>query len=214
MLLGIVLIVSSLVAASAGIRSVNEFVQNQKRIDELSTVVKNVSQNYHIADVRVLESENGKMELEFSFYDFSNNRLSGTQEINIEGNFVYVDTVNVNFKYSAIEKGEEKNLALPYRVFSNSVPASMGVSLKLADSAGIPYAYERSDEEIYGLQPDVFRERLKELIGIIDGSSPEKLRLEGIVRSITGAGVYFPATKGTTVSLFVEQSGGLTMTRK
>jgi len=163
-----------------------------------------------VADIRVLSVQNGQTRLAMDFYAPSQaGEAVERKEILISGRDIYFDSIVLNFEYSQIAAGRRVNIAIPYRVFSDEVPQMEGISLGALDENGVPYIFQRSDEDIYGLTPQIYRDRLKELMELVrtDGSAREA----GIVRSLYGSAVHKRVSPGDRLELRIEQTGGLTV---
>lgn len=200
----------SVVAVAEATRRVEEIAENERRIRELSAVVRNLERSVKVADLRVVDRSGGSTRFEIDFYDPS--RGSGSVErrvLSIKGRDLYFDALVLNFDYSEIEAGRRVNIAIPYRVFSDEVAQMDGIPLGAADGDGIPYAWKRSDEDIYGIAPRAYRERLAELVAL--ARSDAEARAAGIVRSVYGSAVHRKVEAGDRLEIRIEQSGGLTV---
>jgi len=205
-----VAIAVSLVAVADSLRGLDEMRANAERIRELSSVLRNLERRQRVMDVRVEAVEGGISRLVLSFFDPA--RPSGaaaSQTVTLRGTDIYFDAIVCNFDYAEIAEGRRVNLAVPYRVFSDQVPQAAGVALGLRDVGGIPYQFGRPDDEIYGIAPEAFRARLAELVKAMDDDAAA--RGQGIVRSVYGSAVHRKVAAGDRFSVWVEQSGGLTV---
>lgn len=203
-----------IVAVSSGITAVDEYVQNRKKIAELQTVLKQLDKRYKVAEMEILDYDyvRDSTSLKLRFYDSALGDFADqSQEISIKGNDIYFDAMILNFEYSHIAGLEKQNLVLPYRLFSNKVPQSEGVLLQLNDTAGVPLVYKRKDSDIFGLEPEVYNESLKEFALYI--KDEEAARKAG-VRSSYGNAVHRRVRKGQTLIVWVEQTGGLVIKEK
>jgi hypothetical protein len=197
------------VGISKGIDSMGEFVQNQQKIRELQSLLKQLDQRYKVAEIEVVEfnSYKNESELLIKFYDYANQGYSNiNQSITIKGRDIYFDAIVLNFEYSEIATGNTKNLVLPYRVFSEEVPQEQGIPLNLTDRNGIPLIFTRNEINIYGMEQTKYTENVKEIMSYI--TNKEKARLAGI-RSVYGNAVHKNIQKGEVFSIWVEQTGGL-----
>lgn len=200
----------SVVAIGETIRKVESSLEAATRIKELQTVLRNLERNLKIAEIRVLSTHNDRTTFEITFFDpASQQSIAETRTISIDGRDIYIDALVLNFDYSEIAAGRRVNIAIPYRVFSDQVPQINGISLGGLDSKGIPYMFHRSDEDVYGIAPEVYRERLKELIDRIGSDS--SARSAGIVRSFYGSALHKRVSAGDRFELRQEQTGGLTL---
>lgn len=206
------LAVAALTIAAMGqmMSRVEEAAAAAQRIRELRAVVRNLERSVKVAEVRVISRTASRTRLSFAYFDPSSpNSPVGTKELEIAGSDIYFDAVVLNFGYSEIEEGRRTNLAIPYRVFSDEVPQAEGIPLGAFDESGVPYAFHRADEEIYGLEPAVYRKRLAELMEIAKTDAAS--RKEGIVRSLYGSALHKRVSVGDVLELRVEGTGGMTL---
>lgn len=208
------LVLLFIVAISSGITAVDEYVQNRKKIAELQTVLKQLDKRYKVAEMEILDYDyySDSTKLELHFYDEALGKLSDkNQEIEIAGNDIYFDAMILNFEYSHIADLEKRNLVLPYRLFSNKVPQSEGHVLNLTDSAGIPLIYKREKDNVFGLSPDAYNAHLQEFVKFM---KDEQAAREAGIRSSYGNAVHRRVRKGQTLTVWVEQTGGLVIKQK
>lgn len=199
---------------STGITSVDTFVKNNNHIKELKTVLKHLDKNYEVAEVEIIDYDFVKNEttLKIKYFDsFLSDFTQKSQEIKILGSDIYFDQIVVNFEYSQIEDGAKYNLTLPYRIYSNSVPAAQGIKLNITDTADIPLIYKRKDEDLYGISRNQFDEKLKEFTLYL---TDEKVARQAGVRSAIGNAVHKRIRKGEKFSILIEQSGGIVIQSK
>lgn len=189
---------------------IDESAAAARRIQELSTVLKNLQRSLKVADVRVLSVDQGRTSLSIDFYDPSvPSAPVSHRDLEIQGRDIYFDAIVLNFDYSQIAGGQKINIAIPYRVFSDQVAQRDGLPLGAMDSQGIPLVFHRGDDDIYGLAPEVYRSRLKELVDLI--RNDEVARKAGIVRSLYGSAIHRPVKAGDRLEIRIEQTGGLTV---
>ncbi len=200
----------SIAAVGRTVERLEEAAAAAQRIRELRAVVRNLERSVKVAEVKVLSRSLGKTRLSLAYFDPAapGSRI-GERELEIAGSDIYFDAVVLNFRYSEIEEGRETNLAIPYRVFSDEVPQAEGIPLGAFDAEGVPYAFHRADEDVYGLAPAVYRERLAELMEIAKTDAAS--RKEGIVRSLYGAAVHKRVQAGDALEIRIEASGGMTV---
>ncbi|MFN8254830.1 MAG: hypothetical protein U0W24_04020 [Bacteroidales bacterium] len=194
---------------SKTIDSVGDFFLKQQRIKELQSVLKQLDQRYKVAEVEVADYNQllDETELNIRFYDYALLGLSDqVQTVKIKGQDIYFDAVVLNFEYSEITTGNEKNLVIPYRIFSDKIPQEMGVPLNIADMNGIPFIFKRNDTDIYGMERNTYSQRVKEIMGYI--TDKNKAREAGI-RSVYGNAVHKVVNKGDVLNIWIEQTGGL-----
>ncbi len=207
--LAVVIFLVFVVGMSKGIESMDNYMKNQQKIKELKSILKQLDQRYKVAEIDILDynrlTEQTKMRIRF--YDYAQQGFSEqTQDIEILGNDIYFDAIVLNFEYSEIASGSAKNIVLPYRIFSNKVPQGKGIALKLQDKNGVPLIFKRKESDIYTVEPDVYTERIQEIMSYI--TDKKKARAAGI-RSIYGNAVHKTVRKGDKLVIWVEQTGGL-----
>jgi hypothetical protein len=213
-----VLILSALVFLSiaglgSAITGIEEARAASRRISELSRVIRNLERSAKVADVEVLSYRNGVTSLALDFYDPSfGEEAVERRELSMAGRDIYVDAMILNFDYSEIGEGRRINLAIPYRLFSEALSQAEGIPLGANDILGVPYIFNRSDTDIYGLAPDIYRKRLMEFVELI--RDEKAAREEGIVRSVYGSAVHRRTAPGDKFEIRVEQTGGLTLREK
>ena len=211
-LLGIVLFFVFVVGMSTGLQSLGDFVNNQKKIAELKTVVKHLDKRYRVAQLVVedLKWSNDstrltKLRIDYFNYNENGEQKVSSEKIEIKGNDIYFDALIMNFDYSSIETGG-RNLVIPYKIYSDVVAKDKGIILNIKNKDNIPYFYNRDTTEIYGLSADSFVKRTKELMNLINDK--EAARALG-VRSLYGNSVHRRVWKDWQISIWIEQTGGL-----
>ena len=213
-ILVVILLLFFTVALSVGLRSVENFVENREKIIELQTTLKQLELRYKVAELHIdsLNYKTKETSLTVKFFDSAAGDLSdNSQSITIKGNDIYFDALVLNFDYSEIAGGEKHNLVIPYRIFSNLVPQSEGILLNLKDKNGIPMIFKRKDDNIYGLPSEKFKDNLKLFAELFTN---EKKAREYGVRSAYGNAVHKLVRKGQTITIWVEQTGGLVIKNK
>jgi len=215
-LLAIFLILFGIVGLSTAFNTIDDFVENQKRIKELKTVVKNLDKSYIVAKLEITDVDyvENMTKLNIHYYDYElDDYLPDYQSVNIKGKDIYFLNYIMNFEYSEIETGKKINLVLPYKIFSEEVPKDEGIMLQTTDSLGVPYIFHRDNDEIYGMDSLSYYTRLKEISDFM--TDQEKAREEGI-RSFYAAAPHFinRIQKGQVIVVWVEQTGGLVLKRE
>ncbi|NPA45348.1 MAG: hypothetical protein GXO49_07430 [Chlorobi bacterium] len=215
-LLGVFLILFGIVGLSSALSSVDDFIDNQKRISEMKTVVKNLNKSYIVAKMEIVDVNyiENKTSLKVYFYDYElDDYLPETQDIEIKGHDIYFLNYVMNFDYSEIASGKKVNLVMPYKIFSEEVAKDDGILLQTTDKDGIPYIFHRDDDEIYGIDKGNYYERLKEFSEYMQDS--EKARKAGI-KSFYAAAPHFVngIRKGQKIVIWSEQTGGLVLKRE
>ena len=117
----------------------------------------------------------------------------------------------INFDYSEIGAGKQRNLAFPYRIFSNEISPKNATILDSMFTLGNPDEFiENGVESMLGLARDTFRKRAKEFIEIV--KDPIKSQELGI-RVAYGNTITIPANaqKNNEYAIYIEGTGGLSL---
>ncbi len=210
-LLGIIIFLFAIVGMSATFRTVDDFFGNQQKIRELQTVVKHLDKSYKVAKIKIVEyNETTNMtDLDISFYDYEKKAYNkNSQNIKIKGHDIYFLSYVLNFEYSEIVTNAKKNIVIPYKIFSEEVPKDKGILLQVKDSLGIPYAFHRAEEDIYGISKTTFDAQLLKISEYMTNGTAAK---KAGIRSFWGNYVHYnkPIYKGLTLIVWVEQTGGI-----
>ncbi len=197
------------------INNLKQILDNAKRIRELNIAVKNLSSVEDIAKITLIAEQNASS-VPIKTYKIDilskKGKTVSSQTVTLSGTEIAIDFINVNFDYSEIESGSNKNIAYPYMVFSENQSADNGVALTCAfNEENIPVIYCLEDDDIYGIEKDIYFNRLKELFNII--SDEEKSKSMGI-RSVNGVVPHFSMNKGDEYIICVNGTGGLSVRRK
>ncbi len=215
-LLAVFLILFGVVGLSTAFNTIDDFIENQKRIKELKIVVKNLDKSYIVAKLEIIDVNYAEniTSLNVYYYDYAlDDYLPDYQSVSLKGRDIYFLNYVMNFDYSEIESGKKINLVLPYKIFSEEVSKDDGIKLQTTDSSGIPYVFHRDNDEIYGIDSSGYYSRLEEIAELM--TNPEKARMEG-VRSFYAAAPHFinRIKKGQKIVVWVEQTGGLVLKRE
>jgi hypothetical protein len=206
----IILIAMSVTTLGTTLAKVEESFAAAKKIQDLTILVKNLDRSYKVADINILSVENGVTKMHIAFYDPSHpDAPVEEKEVVISGRDIYFDALVLNFDYSKIAGGKNINIAIPYRIFSENISQREGIPLGAQDIMGTPYIFNRSDDDIYGLAPDIYHQRLAEFMELI--RDEEKAREEGIIRSVYGSAVHKRVYAGDHFEIRTEQTGGIVL---
>ncbi|MDR2194892.1 MAG: hypothetical protein LBP19_10615 [Treponema sp.] len=201
---GIIVAVSLTLGIFKTVSAVNEFIDREKEIKALTIAINYLNQSDKALDVRVRSVVDGAATIRLDYKasdpdDSSTPPVEWTKTITIHGTEIHVDCMVFNFSYSEVGAGRQRNIAIPYRVFSNKIAAVDGVFLFSGDAV-IP------EEDDYGFIPRIYRERLTKLL-----TDPNYARDMGI-RSVNGSDVWRANVQtGDRFRITVEQTGGLTL---
>jgi hypothetical protein len=198
------------VGLSGVVTRFDEFLDLQKKTREYSLVLKNIEGRSRVARVECLAREGGSSRLGIEYYSSAGGQKPvAREEILIKGKDIYFDAIVLNFAFSGIESGADRNIAIPFRLFSEEVAQADGARLAVMDKDGVPYFFERGEDELYGIAKEAFDSRLKELMEI---SKTDKGAMKaGIVRSLYGNAVHAKMEPKQSFIVWIEQSGGLTI---
>ena len=197
--------------------SLKKILQANERIKELQTIVKNLSRSETVAkvtleNVKVMPGRKTPVRLYKVEVLSAAGETVSSQQIELEGTEFVIDCININFDYSQIASGEKSNLAYPYRVYSELVPAAEGIQLEcMFNEDGIPFNFCLEENEIYGIKEDAFYARLAELIGVV---GDDDLSREMGIRSTVGNAPRLRMNKGDVYFIDVEQTGGISAYKK
>jgi len=210
-LLVVLFLMLAIVGLSASFSSVDSFINNQKKIKELSIALKNLDQGYKVAKVEVLDYNirYDSTMLKVSFFDYAKNGFVPEEQIvKLHGHNIYFVTYVMNFKYSEIENGNKINIAIPYLIYSEKMIQKDGIKLQVKDSEGVPYVFKRDSNDLYGIDLESYNERMREIVSYMN--NPEKAKKAGIVSSFDSSPHYVKALrKGQVFYIYVAQVGGL-----
>lgn len=214
-LLGIFLIMALITGLFNSMNQLDKYVQNQQKIKELKSVIRQLDQRFKVAEVKVVEqiysealnSTTTTLEIKY-FDDFDTGNKPQSQNITLKGNDIYFDAIMINFEYSEISESGVKNIAIPYRIFSNEVPQDKAIMLNIRDEEGVPFYFKRKNKQIYGLSPDDFKNSVNNLVQMI--KDEESARKMGI-RSFYGNAVHQRMYEGSVYQIWIEQSGGIVL---
>jgi hypothetical protein len=202
-LIGVIAAAGMVIGVTRTISSVNAFIEREKQIKTLSIAINFLNQSDKALDVRVRSVENNVITLRLDYKasdpnDTSVPPVEWTKTVSIEGTEVHIDCMVFNFSYSEVGSGRQRNIAIPYRIFSNKIAAVDGI--KIFEDNLIP------EEDSYGFIPSIYREQLVKLL-----TDAEFAREMGI-RSVNGSDVWRANIKvGDRFRINVEQTGGLTL---
>lgn len=206
------------------------FASKLKTVFALQNIIGNLKASVPIVSIQLVDAEmqktgspftgekikaDGSKTFKVSYFN-ANGELEADEpaSITIEGKNIYVDCIVYNFTYSLIETGEAQNIAIPYRIYSDTVAPESGILLHATNKQDIPFTLlqstELGSEEFYTLQ----NERLKKLMEVIN--NPEKAKALGIIRTRQKAAVanYNTMHIGSTYTVTVENTGGVTLRSK
>lgn len=189
--------------------------EQQTRIKELNTYVRNLSNSDDIARITVKErktlSSNSYSVYVVEVIDNITGDVVSEEEIRVPGKELKFDSIVVNFDYSEIETGKARNVAFPYKVFSEKLAPDNGIKLKTIFTMDtIDELLELEAESAYGLPAETFKKRAKEFISIV--KDPVKSREMGI-KSTYGETITIPssAKEGDEFIIRITGVGGLTL---
>jgi hypothetical protein len=195
------------------------------RLYEMRQVVEQLSEQTEIAELRVVERRCGSepdaedcppdqvtTTVEITFYSGDDAQKSLVQRYELPGREVYLASLIFNFDRSLFATGEHRNLCIPYALYSERLPRAEALRIQTSEARDIPIYYQRDDESIYGLAPQIFRDRAEELMKILD--SPEQSRKEGIRTSqgiLHGSAIHKILPVGERYTLYLHQADGLSL---
>ena len=189
--------------------SVNRFFENEKRIKELKTVIKNMERQQNLGKIQVVSRTDDSITYKVTvFTGYRNEALSET--VTLTGKEFYFDSIVINFDYSQIASGSTDNVAYPYRIWSEVMKPEdahylTGTFTDSTEKVPIPFLLK---DDVYGIEPGTYLSRIKELFAII---GDEKKSREMGIRSTNGTVIHFTPKEGETYTIRVENTGGLSL---
>ena len=124
----------------------------------------------------------------------------------IYGTDLYFDSFVINFEYSEIGKGNQKNLAFPYRIYSEKISPENAIKFETFKTNPEKFV-EKESETVLGLSRDLYIERAKEFIEIIN--DPVQRQEMGIRSNYGNAITIHTPQKGEVYTIMVNGTGGL-----
>lgn len=209
-LLMTVAVLALVATVSTTVASFDDFLRDQERIRAYEKVVANLERRYRLATVECLSSSPEGFTARIDFWDAEGKSVVNSQELQLPGKELFLDAVVLNFAYAGIESGDTRNLAFPRAAFSDRLAEKDGLILTgAADAAGLPWIFRRDEPSIYGMEKEAFDKRIGEIVSMArDQGSARKA---GVVRSQYGSAVHRPMQKGRSFTVWIEQSGGLSI---
>lgn len=198
------------------INNITKIVDDVKAIQELNVTVKNLSNSEAFVRVKLLAinpSRNGRAPIKtYKIQVLSaNGDVVSEQVMELEGNQIVIDSININFDYSKIANGDKYNIAYPYRIYSEIIPSSNAKELNcMFNEKKIPVIYCLENDNIYGLEKDVFYKRLEEIFQIIKNDNLSK---EAGIRSTIGNAIHLTMDKDEIIDISIEGTGGLSVSK-
>lgn len=225
----ILVICVSLNSVFLSINNITKIIDDYKAVQEMKLAVKNLANSEAFARVslinessRDVKSMAGKgwsgttvKNVPVKTYKIeilgSDGNTVSEQTLVLDGNQIVIDSININFDYSEIAGGEKFNIAYPYRVYSEIIPAVRAKELTcMFNDKNIPVIYCLNQKDIYGLENDVYYNRLAELFDIIKDDNKSK---EMGIRSTIGNAIHLTMHKGDVIDISIEGTGGLSVSK-
>ena len=201
------------------VKNIGSIVNNQKRINELNMTIKNLSRAEAVAEISLVnEVKSPDAPYPIKTYKISVLNDEGdpienqTQIFTLEGNQLAIDTMNINFDYSEIAKGEHYNIAYPYRIHSDVVTSENGVPFECfsEDGTSYPVMYGLENSVVYSMDRNTYYKNLTE---IFDIAKDEVRAAEFGIRSFVGQDIHEPIYEDETYRLFVTGTGGVKLSK-
>lgn len=225
----VIVVCISLNSLFLSINNITKIIDNYKAIQEMNITVKNLASSEAFARISLINEGSRSVKgmaikgwsgttsqvIPTKTYKIeilnSNGDVVSQQSISLDGNQIVIDSININFDYSEIAQGEKFNIAYPYRVYSEIIPAKSAKELScMFNDQNIPVIYCLENENIYGLEKDVFYNRLAELFDVIKNEDKSK---EIGIRSTLGNAIHLTMHKGDVYDISIEGTGGLSVTK-
>ena len=189
--------------------SVNRYFENEKRIKELKTVIKNMERQQNLGKIQVISRTDNSVTYKVTVFT-GYKEEAVTEEITLPGKEFYFDCIIINFDYSQISSGTTDNIAYPYRFWSEQLSPEKAYYLTSTftdstEQVPIPYLLQ---DDVYGIAPETYLSRIKELFSIIRDEEQSK---QFGVRSTNGAVIHIMPKDNETYTIKVENTGGLSL---
>jgi len=212
-LVSIYLFLSMIVKLDKTLSESNESLKQQRRNQDLASVMKQISKQVNIAEIKVDNVDYAnfpdiRTSLKIKYYDLSRQAFrDDVQQIDILGADIYIDVRQLNFDYSSISS-PEKAIKFPTKLYSEIVPQEKAIKLQYLDSIGVPFYLKKKETDIYGLTKDAYFSRIKELLSWTVPSPETKLL--GI-RSFNLQALHKKVTKSEIITIQLDQNGEIIM---
>ncbi len=189
--------------------SVNRYFENEKRIKELKTVIKNMERQQNLGKIQVISRTDNSVTYKVTVFT-GYKEEAVTEEITLPGKEFYFDCIIINFDYSQISSGTTDNIAYPYRFWSEQLSPEKAYYLTSTftdstEQVPIPYLLQ---DDVYGIAPETYLSRIKELFSIIRDKEQSK---QFGIRSTNGAVIHIMPKDNETYTIKVENTGGLSL---
>lgn len=189
--------------------SVNRYFENEKRIKELKTVIKNMERQQNLGKIQVISRTDNSVTYKVTVFT-GYKEEAVTEEITLPGKEFYFDCIIINFDYSQISSGTTDNIAYPYRFWSEQLSPEKAYYLTSTftdstEQVPIPYLLQ---DDVYGIAPETYLSRIKELFSIIRDEEQSK---QFGIRSTNGAVIHIMPKDNETYTIKVENTGGLSL---
>ncbi len=148
-----------------------------REVKMLEAALKNLKTERKIMELRAgpkMEGEDRKIQVKIKFYAYSPAKdadiAAGDAEYIIPGRRLFADFGVFNFDYSLIEKGLAKNIAFPYRLYSDSLSHENGESIFFRKDA-LPYTFSLDEKDIYILDRNDYQTEIFKIISAVTNES-------------------------------------------
>ncbi len=183
------------------VSEVTGYIETEKKIRELTCVVKNLQRTETVACISLYEKNGEKTS--YILEVFAPDQQQSTKQIvEMKGEEFWIDCMVVNFDYSQIASGNRCTISYPYRIWSEKISPRNAYVLN-----AVPYIYQYGDD-VYGIDSVTYSERLKELFEVI--RDEEQSKLMGI-RSVNGNALHFEVQDGKRYFIKALGTGGITV---
>lgn len=208
----VVVVLIGLNSLIVSVTGVTKVVDNMKHIKELNTAVKNLSDSDSYTRITMLdEVSSGDLPIKKYKIEILSDKgdTISSQEVQLRGKQIALDSINVNFDYSEIAEGAHYNIAYPYRVYSEVIPATSATELTCVyNDEEIPVMYSLENKDIIGMTEDSYYSSLKEIFEIIKDDAASK---ENGIRSTVGNLAHKEMKKGDIIDINIEGTGAITV---
>ena len=213
----IVLLISfSIVALAEGVNFIKSYSEKLERIAQLEIVIKQLCNDRPIACITITEKSDNNIKATVQYLNPNLEKSDETRfikevSVDLKGNMLYLGFETINFEYSEIESGNNRNITIPTSIYTDLIPPEQALKVNFKNEFGIFYSFVKNDDNIYGITPEDFKKRTMEISNYF--SNEQYARSNG-VRSINGQAVASMLEKDDVYYVFTKQTGGLVIKKQ
>ena len=161
------IIVWILISIQPLLKDIQEMVSLYKDIRNLEMALKNLKSERKLLEIIPVSFEDNEMVFKIKYFAYSplkgEDIETGARECKIYGRKAYFDFIVLNFDYALIESGKSINIAIPYLVFSDTIPFENGVNI-LYEMEGIPLSLKLDEGDLFLLNELDYKSVIKKIM--------------------------------------------------